>query len=174
MRCGSWGCFVSAAIVAASVLGCEQKAAQTKAPAASAQSSVAAVTPLPSTPTPGAPATSARQERRSPPEKVACQHVLVAYRGAKRAPRSITRSKSAARKRAAEVLEKARRGTDFSELAREYSDDPSGKLNRGNLGLFKRDAMAKKFSDAAFALKVGEVSEVVETAFGLHIIKRNQ
>jgi parvulin-like peptidyl-prolyl isomerase len=86
----------------------------------------------------------------------------------------VTRSKSAARQRAAEVLEQARQGVDFSQLAREYSDDPGGKLNRGNLGRFKRDAMVKKFSDAAFALEVGEVSAVVETAFGFHIIKRNQ
>ena len=65
-------------------------------------------------------------------------------------------------------------GTDFSELAQEYSDDPGGKTNRGNLGKFKREAMVKRFADAAFKLKVGEISEPVETEFGYHIIKRNQ
>ena len=174
MRFRSWACSVLAVGAAAVVSGCEEKAARTGAPATRSPAEPAAVAHPPSTPTPAATTASERAERRAPPEAVACQHVLVAYRGAKRAPRGVTRSKSAARERATEVLEKARKGADFSQLAREYSDDPGGKLNRGNLGLFKRDAMVKKFSDAAFALEVGEVSAVVETAFGFHIIKRNQ
>jgi hypothetical protein len=115
----------------------------------------------------------ASAEPEAEPEAVAAQHVLIAYRGAKRAPKGVTRSKAAAKKLAEEVASKARGGEDFSALAAEYSDCPS-KANRGNLGKFKRDAMDPKFADAAFKLAVGKTSDVVETPFGFHIIKRNQ
>lgn len=108
------------------------------------------------------------------PEVVAAQHVLVAYKGAKRAPKGITRSKDEAKKRAEEALAKARKGDDFSEVVKAYSDEPGAAERLGSLGKFKRDVMAKPFADAAFKLKVGEISDVVETEFGFHVIKRNQ
>ena len=108
------------------------------------------------------------------PEVVAAQHVLVAYKGATRAPKGITRSKDEAKKRAEEALAKARKGDDFSEVVKAYSDEPGAAERLGSLGKFKRDVMAKPFADAAFKLKVGEISDVVETEFGFHVIKRNQ
>ena len=99
---------------------------------------------------------------------------LVAYRGAERAPSGVTRSKADAKARAADVDAKAKAGEDFSALVDEYSDDPGAKDRQGSLGKFTRDKMDKAFSDAAFALRVGEVSDVVETKFGFHVIKRNQ
>lgn len=100
--------------------------------------------------------------------------MLVAYKGATKAPKGVKRSKADAKKRAEEVSSKAKSGTDFSSLVAEYSDDPAAKERQGSLGKFTRDKMSKPFSDAAFQLSVDEVSGPVETPFGFHVIKRNQ
>ncbi len=135
-----------------------------------------ATIPVPTTPTASATA-SAPPVAATPPAElvtVVAQHVLVAYRGAERAPKAVSRSKADAKKRAEEVVAKAKAGEDFTALVAAYSDDPAAKERLGSVGKFKRDAMAKAFSDAAFALNVDEVSPVVETPFGFHVIKRNQ
>ncbi|MBL0198465.1 MAG: peptidyl-prolyl cis-trans isomerase, partial [Myxococcales bacterium] len=105
-----------------------------------------------------------------PPTSVTAQHVLVAYKGAERSPKGVTRSKADAKKRASEVAEKAKGGADFTALVAEYSDDPAAKERLGSVGKFTRDKMAKPFSDAAFTLSVNEVSAPVETPFGFHVI----
>jgi peptidyl-prolyl cis-trans isomerase C len=63
------------------------------------------------------------------------------------------------------------KGADFAELAREKSLDPSAKAQGGDLGFFTRDEMVPEFSDAAFKLKDGEISQPVKTQYGWHIIK---
>jgi len=68
------------------------------------------------------------------------------------------------------IRDKLNEGEDFAELAQEFSDDPSA-TNGGNLGFFGKGMMVKPFEDAAFALMPGEISEVIETQFGYHIIK---
>ncbi len=68
------------------------------------------------------------------------------------------------------IRDKVNEGADFAELAKEYSDGPSA-ANGGNLGFFGKGMMVKPFEAAAFALMPGEISEVIETQFGYHIIK---
>ncbi len=68
------------------------------------------------------------------------------------------------------ILAKLKQGADFAELAKAESDCPSG-AKGGDLGLFTKERMVKPFSAAAFKMEKGEISEVVETQFGYHVIK---
>ncbi len=147
---------------------CDEKKAENTAPPVTAASSVAVASAAPSVTAPPQVVDAA------PPESVACQHVLVAYKGAKGAPANVTRSKSEAKTRAEEVHKKALAGEDMADLSKTYSDDAASRDRLGSAGKFKREGMVKPFSDAAFALKVNEISEVIETPFGFHVIKRNQ
>ena len=105
-------------------------------------------------------------------EEISAQHLLVMYQGAKSAARAIKRSKEEARIRAGEALDAIKRGQDFDKVVSAYTDEPGGAARRGSLGRFSRDKMVKAFADAAFALKVGEISSVVESPFGFHVIRR--
>ena len=108
------------------------------------------------------------------PDEVSASHILVSYKGADRADSKIKRSKQAAKKEAERIRGAiVGQGKDFAEMAKKHSDGPSGPKG-GDLGSFKFEVMAKPFSEAAFALEVNEVSEVVETGFGFHVIKRTK
>lgn len=99
-------------------------------------------------------------------ESVSASHVLVDTK---------QRSEAEALERAEQVRAKALSGIPFPDLAREYSDDPSAQGNQGNLGFFTRGRMAKPFEDAAFGLeKPGDISAVVKTQFGYHVIRLNE
>jgi len=80
--------------------------------------------------------------------------------------------KQAAKSKAEQVLQQVKQAPGkFAELATQYSQDPGSAANGGDLGMFGRGAMVKPFDDATFSLKVGEVSELVQSDFGFHIIK---
>jgi PPIC-type PPIASE domain len=152
--------------------GCDEKKAEPVAAAPSAVTSAsAASTASTSTSTSASAVASASA---GVPDTIAAQHVLIAWKGSKGAPPGVVRAKADAKTRAEEVVAKAKGGADFTDLVKTYSDDLATKDRLGSLGKFARDRMVKPFSDAAFALAVGEVSEPVETPYGYHVIKRNQ
>lgn len=74
------------------------------------------------------------------------------------------------RKIAEGLMERAKKGEDFAALAKQYSQDGSASQG-GDLGFFERGKMVKEFEDAAFALEVGQISNVIKTEYGFHIIK---
>jgi len=99
------------------------------------------------------------------PEQVRASHILIRFD-----PQADESQKSEAREKLENIRRKLQEGGDFAALAQEFSDCPSG-ANGGDLGYFRRGQMTKPFEDAAFALSPGEVSDIVETRFGYHLIK---
>ncbi len=152
------------------LLGCTENHPPT--PAASAAASVVVA--------PAAPSASAVEPAPSaavaPPREIAgAAQIVVAYAGAELAAKTVTRTKDAAKKRAAEALDKITKDKmPFEEAAKKYSDDAGSKDLGGAIGNFERNAMPAAFSTATFALKVGDISDVVETPRGFHVIKRTR
>ena len=105
-----------------------------------------------------------RDDRFTEPEQVRARHILVNVAAGDEA-------KAAARKKAEELLAKVKAGADFADLATKNSDDSGTKSKGGDLGLFGRGKMVQPFETAAFALEPGQVSDIVESPFGFHIIK---
>jgi peptidyl-prolyl cis-trans isomerase C len=98
------------------------------------------------------------------PEQVKASHILI-----KVGPQE---DRTSARMKIEQIQQRLRKGEDFAALAKEFSQCPSGSKG-GDLGYFSRGQMTKPFEDAAFALKPGEISDIVETRFGYHLIKVN-
>jgi peptidyl-prolyl cis-trans isomerase D len=99
------------------------------------------------------------------PKTVEARHILIkADQDAK------AEQDESARKKAEEIFKLAKEGQDFAELARKYSEGPT-KAKGGYLGTFRREEMVKPFSDKAFSMNAGDISEPVRTDFGWHIIK---
>jgi hypothetical protein len=121
-----------------------------------------------------APAPVNTVELASQPTEISARHLLVAYKGGLRASPGIGRSKLEAHARAEEAQKRAVAGEDFVALVKQYSDEPGAAERGGDLGKFDRQSMVPAFANAAFALKVGEVSPVVETQFGFHVILRTE
>ena len=103
-------------------------------------------------------------DKYNQPKQVKARHILFKFD-----QNDSDEVKNDAKKRALTVLEKARKGEDFAGLAKEYSEGPS-KSQGGDLGYFGAGQMETPFEEAAFALKKGEISDLVQTRFGYHII----
>ena len=101
--------------------------------------------------------------------QVRASHILLMYAGSARS--TATRSKQEAAEQIQQIKGQLDGGADFAALASQHSDCPSGKQG-GDLGPFGRGQMVKPFEDTTFALDVGATSDVIETDFGYHIIKR--
>ncbi|HEX2462081.1 MAG TPA: peptidyl-prolyl cis-trans isomerase [Vicinamibacterales bacterium] len=96
------------------------------------------------------------------PEQVRASHILLNTAG---------KDEAAVRKQAEDILQQVKAGADFAELAKKYSEDEGSKPNGGDLDYFSRGRMVPEFEAAAFALEVGQVSDIVKSQFGFHIIK---
>ena len=102
--------------------------------------------------------------RRGESNTVSLSHIFVE-------PVASTEQQDKIRPQAEVVLERIRAGEDFAALAQEYSQDPGSASRGGDLGFFGRGTMVPAFEDVAFGLKVGEVSDLVQSQFGFHIIR---
>jgi parvulin-like peptidyl-prolyl isomerase len=100
------------------------------------------------------------------PEQVRASHILV--RVEKDAKPDVVAEKQ---KAAQNIANRVKKGEDFAKLAKELSEDPSAKENSGDLDFFRKEAMVPEFSNAAFAMKKGEISDPVRSDFGFHVIK---
>jgi hypothetical protein len=109
-----------------------------------------------------------------PPTRIGARHVLIQWMGAEKAGPSIVRSHEQALSVAQEVQRRARGGEDLARLAIELSDEPGAGNRGGSLGRFGRGQMVPAFEEAAFKLQIGEISDIVETPFGFHIIQRTE
>lgn len=107
----------------------------------------------------------ANKARYQQPESRRASHILIQSG-------QDAQAKAAAKAKAEKVLQEIKaKPARFAELAKQYSDDPGSAAQGGSLGSFTRDMMVKPFADAAFQMKVGEISGLVESQFGFHIIR---
>lgn len=105
-------------------------------------------------------------EQEAPEAQLEASHILMGY-----PPEATQAQRDSVRAAIEDLRRRAMAGESFATLARQYSQDPGSASQGGDLGTFGRGEMVKPFEDAAFALRPGEISDVVETPYGLHIIR---
>ena len=98
-------------------------------------------------------------------QEVHARHILF------RAPAGDEAASKAAEEKVKAVIARLKKGEDFTKVAGELTEDPSGKANGGDLGYFGKEQMVPEFADVAFKLDKGQISEPVKTQFGWHVIK---
>lgn len=98
------------------------------------------------------------------PEEVELYHIF-------RMPKPSEEAKAAALLKARKILDSLKAGGDFANFAKRYSDDPGSAALGGDLGFVRRGQLVKEFEEVVFNLKQNEISDIVETSFGLHIIQ---
>ena len=98
-------------------------------------------------------------------QEVHARHILI------RAAQGDEKASKAAEDKIKAIIARLKKGEDFEKVAKELTEDPSGKANGGDLGYFSKEQMVPEFSDVAFKLEKGQISEPVKTQFGWHVIK---
>jgi hypothetical protein len=116
------------------------------------------------------PAASASAEK--PSEVLSVAHILISYKGAAKAPKSLTRTKDEAKAFAKELVAKAKKAPDFEALVLQYSDDTSKADNKGRIPRLEKQPAFSDFYEKSAAVRPGQVADVAETWFGFHVIKR--
>jgi parvulin-like peptidyl-prolyl isomerase len=165
--------FIALVLVASAA--CDDKYKQMQQQAAASASAAAAVSASALAALPSASVAPPPKKKTPAGEWITAQHILISYKGAKGAPLAVTRTKEQAKARADEALAKVKDPKmDFQDVVNIYSDDLGSKERLGSVGKIKRENVFKEFADAAWQLDVDEVSPVVESPAGFHIIKRNQ
>jgi parvulin-like peptidyl-prolyl isomerase len=106
------------------------------------------------------------EARLTLPPQVRVRHILLKWK-----PLGTQDDRGAVRKQMQPILERARGGEDFASLATEFSEDSSTRGNGGDTGLFGPGTMVPEFEQVAYSLEVGEISDPVDTVFGVHILK---
>jgi peptidyl-prolyl cis-trans isomerase D len=101
-------------------------------------------------------------QQYSTPEQVRASHILLKTEG---------KDDAAVRKQAEDILAKAKSGADFAQLATKFSEDDGSKVKGGDLGLFPKGQMVPEFDAVAFTLAPGQISELVKSQFGYHVVK---
>jgi peptidyl-prolyl cis-trans isomerase D len=101
-------------------------------------------------------------ERYTTPEQVRASHILLKTEG---------KDDAAVKKQAEDLLAKAKGGADFAQLATKFSEDDESKVKGGDLDYFGKGRMVPEFEKAAFTLQPGQISDLVKSQFGYHIIK---
>ena len=110
---------------------------------------------------------------REPIVEFAVSHILIQFKGSTNAQPTVIRTQEEAKAEAEKVAAEAKReGADFAALARKYSDDPSGEKG-GSIGIFLKGQLLDALDGPLSKLTVGEISPVVETKYGFHILKRD-
>ncbi len=111
------------------------------------------------------------EERKGQMERAKARHILIAFEGSPAAPAEGALPEAAAKAKADEIRAKIAGGAEFAELAKVESHDTVSGASGGDLGQFSRGQMVPEFDEAVFAAKAGELTPVVRTQFGFHVIQ---
>ena len=143
-------------------------------PAEEAKTVADAKSGAPSTGTPSCldRANGQRPKRADEPSSVHVQHVLVKHKDAKNPRDGVTRTREEACTRAEEALAKMKESVAFDKIVADYSDEAGAATRSGSIGNVTRADVQPAFADAAFILDLNQLSDVVETDFGFHLILR--
>ncbi|MHB1857543.1 MAG: peptidyl-prolyl cis-trans isomerase [Acidobacteriaceae bacterium] len=109
------------------------------------------------------------QQQFSVPEEVRVRHILIAV-----PQKADAKTVAAAQAKAEDILKQLKNGANFADLAKKYSDDPGSKTQGGELGFIQHGATVPAFDQTAFSLQPGQLSGVIRTQFGFHILQVEQ